>query len=75
MGAMLGLTIGYVMGTKAGPKGFEQLKDAWKTISSSDEVKDILTGAVGMLGGLLQQGRGILAERLAVPEQSSLRAA
>jgi hypothetical protein len=38
MGTMVGFVIGYVLGTKAGAKGFEELQDSWRTISSSEEV-------------------------------------
>ncbi len=69
MGAIVGLVIGYVMGTRAGEKGRDELRQAWKTISTSDEVKDIVTGGLGLAGNLLRQGRSILADRLQPPER------
>jgi hypothetical protein len=68
MGAMIGMVIGYVLGTRAGEKGYEELRDAWKTITTSDEVKDMITGGLSLAGDLLHQGRGLLAQRLQLPE-------
>ena len=41
MGVIIGVIVGYVMGTKSGEQGLEELKDAWKTIRSSEEARDI----------------------------------
>ena len=75
MGAMIGLAIGYVMGTRAGEQGYDELRDAWRTISSSEEVRDMLAGAASLAAVMLRQGRGRLAERLQVPEDRDLRVA
>jgi hypothetical protein len=75
MGAIIGMVIGYVMGTRAGDQGYQELKDAWKTISSSQEVKDMVSGGMAMAGDLLRQGRGLLAERLQTSDTPSVRAA
>jgi hypothetical protein len=64
MGAMVGVVIGYVLGTRAGEKGYEELRDAWKTIRSSDEVKDMVAGGFSIARGLLQRGSEMLATRL-----------
>jgi hypothetical protein len=72
---MIGMVIGYVLGTRAGDQGYQELKEAWKTISSSQEVKDILSGGMAMAGDLLRQGRGILAERLQTSDAPAIRAA
>jgi hypothetical protein len=75
MGAMIGLAIGYVMGTRAGEQGYQELRDAWKTISSSEEVRDMLSGGLSLAAVMLRQGRGRLAERLQLPDDRDLRAA
>jgi hypothetical protein len=76
MGLVVGLVVGYVLGTRAGDKGFEELRDAWETISTSEEVKDMVTGGLSMASDLLTHGRGILADRLSVVhEGDGLRAA
>jgi hypothetical protein len=64
MGALVGVVIGYVLGTKAGEKGYDELRTAWKTITSSDEVKDLASGGLSLARDLLRRGRGLLADRL-----------
>jgi hypothetical protein len=64
MGAIVGVVIGYALGTRAGEEGWEELRDAWKTITSSEEVRDIVSGGFLMARQLLQRGGAILAERL-----------
>lgn len=73
MGTVIGVVIGYVLGTRAGDKGFDELRDAWKTISTSEEVRDMVSGGLSIAGGLLRRGGGILAERLQGAENAGLR--
>jgi hypothetical protein len=73
MGAMIGFVIGYVVGTRAGPGGYDELRASWATISSSEELRDMLAGGISVLRDLLQQGRGMLAERLAPEAGGGLR--
>jgi hypothetical protein len=75
MGAMVGVVIGYVLGTRAGERGFEELKESWETISSSQEVRDMIAGGVALAAVMLRQGRSALAERLQLPEDRDLRVA
>jgi hypothetical protein len=73
MGTVIGVVIGYVLGTRAGDKGFEELRDAWKTITTSDEVKDMVAGGMSIAGDLLRRGGGMLAERLQGSDNATLR--
>jgi hypothetical protein len=75
MGVLVGVVIGYLLGARSGERGFEELKDAWKTISTSEEVKDMLAGGMSLAGDLFRQGRGLLAERLQLPEAGDLHRA
>ena len=75
MGAIIGVAIGYVLGTRAGERGWEELRESWETISSSQEVKDMMVGGLALAAVVLRQGRGRLAERLALPDDHDLRAA
>jgi hypothetical protein len=75
VGAIVGVVIGYVLGSRAGTRGYEELKAAWKTISSSAEVKDMVVGGLSLAGDLVRQGRGLLAERLQVPDGTLRRVA
>jgi hypothetical protein len=73
MGALVGVVIGYVLGTRAGEKGYDEFRLAWKTITSSDEVKDLASGGLSLARGLLRRGGGLLADRLqSAPAHSSL---
>jgi hypothetical protein len=56
MGVIIGVVVGYVLGTHAGEEGWAEFKGAWKVISTSDEVRDLL--AAGFSGSRLLIGRG-----------------
>jgi hypothetical protein len=73
MGTMLGLVIGYVLGTRAGEKGYEELRDAWHTIRTSEEVRDMAIGGLAIGRSLLQRGSSMLAERLQAGDNSGLK--
>jgi hypothetical protein len=75
MGAMVGMVIGYVLGARAGERGFEELEASWETISSSQEVRDMLVGGPPLGAVMLRRGRGMLADRLQLPEDRGLRVA
>ncbi len=58
---------------RAGREGFEELRRAWDTIVRSQEVRDMVSGGMAMGKDLLQQGRGLLAERIAPQGPGQLR--
>jgi hypothetical protein len=64
VGAIIGVLIGYVLGTKAGPNGYQELMKSWETISSSEEVRDMLSGGLSVARDLVDRGRSMLVERL-----------
>jgi hypothetical protein len=72
MGAIVGLVIGYALGTRAGEQGWEEFRDAWRTITSSEEVRDMVAGGFSMARDLVTRGSGLLADRLGA-ESSGLR--
>jgi hypothetical protein len=74
MGTIIGFAVGYVLGMRAGPEGYEELRRAWKEIVSSPELRELLSGGLAALGETLRHGRGLLAERLQ-PAEAPLRAA
>jgi hypothetical protein len=61
MGTIIGVVIGYALGTRAGEQGWEEFKEAWKVISTSDEVKDLLAGGFSLGRDLLRRGTDIVA--------------
>jgi hypothetical protein len=72
MGAIVGVVIGYVLGTRAGEKGWEELQEAWHTISTSEEVRDLVSGGLSVAGDLVRRGSALLAERLNPPSEGAL---
>jgi hypothetical protein len=64
MGVIIGVIVGYLMGAKSGDQGLEELKEAWATIKSSEEAKDLMTGGLTMAASLISRGGAMLVERL-----------
>jgi hypothetical protein len=75
MAAVIAFLGGYVLGTRAGKEGYDELKEAWKTISTSGEVKDLLVGGLSIAREVLVRGGGMLAGRLPTPDQRLTRVA
>lgn len=67
MGVLIGMLVGYMLGTRAGPEGWEELQDAWKVIVTSEEVHDLVSGGFALARQLVGQGSGILADALGEP--------
>ncbi len=59
---MIGFVLGYVVGTRSGPEGYEELTSAIKSILSSGELKELAGGAISMLGDVLKQGTNALGD-------------
>lgn len=68
MGAIIGLLIGYVLGVRAGDKGYQELRESWQTITTSQGFRDLLGGLFALTGEFVTRGRGVLAQRLQTPE-------
>jgi hypothetical protein len=64
MGALFGFVAGYIVGVRAGPQAFEELKDAWQTIRESEEVKELLAGGLAIVGDLLSRGRDLVSDQV-----------
>lgn len=45
MGAMAGFIVGYVLGAREGPEGYEKIRKAWQSILEAPEVKGLLEQA------------------------------
>lgn len=67
MGVMVGVVIGYVLGTRAGEEGWTELEEAWKVITTSEEVRDLFSGGFSIARDLLGRGTEVLADRLGGP--------
>jgi hypothetical protein len=55
MGAIGGFVVGYLLGTRAGRRGLEELVEAWGTIRRSEEVRALLGGVAGHAKGLVER--------------------
>jgi hypothetical protein len=73
MGTMIGVAVGYLIGSRMGTARAAELRDAWTTIKTSEEVRDQFGGGLRLVGGLVQRGMEMLAERVELPEDTPLR--
>jgi hypothetical protein len=62
VGVMIGFVLGYVVGTRSGAEGFEELTSSLRSILSSGELKELAGGAIEMVADLLKQGTGALGD-------------
>jgi hypothetical protein len=77
MAAILGAVVGYIFGTRDGKEGWDEIRDAWKVISTSDEVRDLISGGISMARDVLGRGGEGFAERMSgsKPDSSLQRVA
>ena len=64
MGAIIGVLLGYWLGTRAGPEGWTEVEDAWRVIVTSDEVRDLVGGGIAIARELLGRTSEDLREAL-----------
>lgn len=58
MEAMIGFVIGYIAGSKAGEKGYRELKEAWEAILASPEFQGLVSTGVQTARSLIGGGKG-----------------
>ncbi len=77
MGVVIGMLVGYALGSRAGSEAWPELEEAWKTILASEEVRDLVSGGVSIARDLLERRAEILAGVLGVsdPDAKLRRAA
>ena len=59
MGTILGVVIGYILGTQAGKDGWRELKESWETIRTSPEVRDLVSSGLGIARQVIGQRMGL----------------
>ena len=64
MRALMGFAMGYMLGAKVGPKGYEELKDAFFTILRSEEFKGLVRAGTTLARDVAGRGRERMAEQL-----------
>jgi len=60
MGVVIGVLIGYAMGSRAGAGSWVEIEEAWNSIMSSQEVKDIVSGGMSMAKDMVNRRADIL---------------
>jgi hypothetical protein len=71
MGVIIGVVVGYALGTRAGEEGWTEFKDAWKVISTSDEVRDLLAAGFSVSRDLIGRGSVLLAGALGTSDSGA----
>ena len=60
MGVIIGVVVGYAFGTRAGEEGWDEFKQAWKVITTSEEGRDMVMGGLSLARDLLMRGSQVL---------------
>ena len=68
MGVVIGVMVGYALGSRAGSDAWPELEEAWKTIVSSEEVRDLVSGGFSMARDLLGRRNEIIAGMLGMTD-------
>jgi hypothetical protein len=71
MGVIIGVVVGYALGTRAGEEGWVEFKEAWKVISTSEEVRDLVSAGFSVSRDLLGRGSELLAGVLSGSESGA----
>jgi hypothetical protein len=61
MGVVIGVLVGYALGSRAGADAWPELEEAWNTIVSSEEVRDLVAGGISIAKDVLGRRAEILA--------------
>jgi hypothetical protein len=56
VGTIVGVVVGYAFGTRAGDEGWTEVREAWKVIASSEEVRDLIGTGLSMARDILARG-------------------
>jgi hypothetical protein len=68
MGVVIGVLVGYALGSRAGAEAWPELEEAWRTIVSSEEVRDLVSGGVSLARDLVERRGELIAGLLGVPD-------
>jgi len=64
MGAIVGVVVGYMLGSRSTASGRSELRESWQAIKTSEEVRGLLATGITIAGGLVNRGGQLLADRL-----------
>ncbi len=65
MGIVIGVVVGYAMGTRAGEEGWGELVEALRTIGTSEEVHDLIAAGFSLTRDLVGRGQAVAQLRRA----------
>jgi hypothetical protein len=69
MGVIIGVVVGYALGSKAGPEAWTEIEDAWHTIYTSEEVRDLVAGAADIVRQVVEKRAEVLAGIVGTPKK------
>ena len=69
MGVVIGVVVGFIMGSKAGSQSWPEIETAWKTITTSEEVRDLVSGGVSMAKDMVTRRADIIVGVLGLSEE------
>lgn len=72
MGVLLAFFVGWAVGAKAGPKGFDEVGAALKTVKDSEEFEALLAIARTHLASTLHELSKLVSGETPVPEPTDL---
>ncbi|HEY1653230.1 MAG TPA: hypothetical protein VGG09_15195 [Acidimicrobiales bacterium] len=75
MGVIIGVIVGYALGAKAGPDAWTEIEDAWHTIYTSEEVRDLVAGGADIIRQVLEKRAEVIAGIVGSPERPRLHVA
>lgn len=55
MDLIVGFLVGYVLGAKGGQDKFEELKEAWQTVTDSEEFQNLMMAGLSLVNRIGQQ--------------------
>ena len=69
MGVVIGVIVGFALGSRAGSDGWSELEDAWHTITTSEEVRDLVSGGLSIARDVIERRAEVIAGVLGVSDE------
>ncbi len=69
MGVVIGVIVGYALGSRAGSDGLSEIEEVWHTICTSEEVRDSIAGGLSIARDVIARPAEVIAEILGVSEE------
>jgi hypothetical protein len=69
MGVVIGVIVGFALGSRAGSEGWSELEDAWHTITTSEEMRDLVSGGLSIARDVIERRAEVIAGVLGVSDE------